>query len=292
MRIDIFDVGHGACCVITGPDGKRIMIDCGCRSDEPYWWPSIHFFGQRMEALILSNLDEDHVSNFRSTWQHVTLGTIWSNPTIDVVRLRALKPDGMRDGVSAVHEYLQKPTALNLTFDLSEVAVISYYNSYGTFTNTNNLSLVTFVEYGHFSIMFPGDIEEGGWKALLLNPDFAARLRRVNIFVASHHGRENGCCAEVFSHALCNPHAFVISDKEVVHDSQETGSWYRQHARGLQKILASPWDLPETRYVFTTRTDCNMSIIVQPNGNFVLYPKSNIQKASSSLPLALKASAG
>ena len=35
MRVDIFDVGHGACSVITCPDGKRLMIDCGSKGDPP-----------------------------------------------------------------------------------------------------------------------------------------------------------------------------------------------------------------------------------------------------------------
>jgi len=126
--------------------------------------------------------------------------------------------------------------------------------------------------------VYPGDIEEAGWKQMLLNSAFCALLRRVNLFVTSHHGRENGCCAELFAYALCNPDAFVISDKEVVHDTQETTAWYRGHAKGLHKILEKPWDTPETRYVFATRTDCCISIEVPPDGRYVLYPKSPVQR--------------
>jgi hypothetical protein len=36
MKIDIFDVGRGACSVITCPDGRRLMIDCGSKNDPPY----------------------------------------------------------------------------------------------------------------------------------------------------------------------------------------------------------------------------------------------------------------
>jgi hypothetical protein len=41
--------------------------------------------------------------------------------------------------------------------------------------------------------------EKEGWRQLLWNPAFVAELRGVNVFVASHHGRENGSrvCASI-----------------------------------------------------------------------------------------------
>lgn len=278
MKIDIFDVGHGACSVITGPDGKRLMVDCGSKKDPPYWWPSIQFYGETFDGLILTNLDEDHVDDFESTLKNLRVATVCVNNTIDATRLKLLKPKGMRAGVEAVHSYLQNPSCLNLVLNLPQITVSMFRLPYGAFSDTNNLSLVTFVEYGRFCIVYPGDIEEAGWKQMLLNSSFSALLRRVNLFVTSHHGRESGCCAELFTYARCNPDAFIISDKEMVHDTQETTAWYRQHAKGLHKILENPWDIPETRYVFTTRNDRCISINVPLDGEFVLYPKSSVQK--------------
>lgn len=34
MKIDIHDVGHGACAALTGTNGARIMIDCGFRLEK------------------------------------------------------------------------------------------------------------------------------------------------------------------------------------------------------------------------------------------------------------------
>jgi beta-lactamase superfamily II metal-dependent hydrolase len=278
MRIDFFDVGHGACSVITCPDGNRLMIGCGSKKDPPYWWPSIQFYGQRFAGLILTNLDEDHVSDFESTLSNLTVATVCVNDTINAPRLRLLKPKGMQAGVEAVHRYLQNPSCLNLALILPQITVSMFRLPFGAFNDTNNLSMVIFVEYGTFCIVFPGDIEEGGWKQMLLNSSFSALLRRVNLFVTSHHGRESGCCAELFTYARCNPDAFIISDKEMVHDTQETTAWYRQHAKGLHKILENPWDTPETRYVFSTRNDRCISINVPQDGRFILYPKSSVQK--------------
>ena len=278
MKVDIFDVGHGACSVITCPDGRRLMIDCGSKSDPPYWWPSIQFYGETFAGLILTNLDEDHVDDFESTLKNLRVATVCINNTIDAASLSLIKRDGMGVGVRAVHDYLQNPTCLNLLLDLPQVTISMFRFPFGAFSDTNNLSLMTFIEYGGFCILYPGDIEEQAWKKALWNPSFRALLQRVSLFVVSHHGRESGCCADLFGQGLCNPYAFIISDKEKVHDTQETTSWYREHARGLQKILENPWDTPETRYVFTTRTDRCISVDARPDGQFVLHPKSSVQR--------------
>ena len=275
MQIDVFDVGHGACSVITAPNGKRIMIDCGYREDHPYWWPSIHFYGQSVDALILTNLDEDHVGDFSEVLKNLNVRIVCTNDTIDYSRLLNMKPDGMQKGVKSVYEYLRQPNLMNLVVDLSPMKVSLFRNIYRRFTDTNNLSLVTFVEYGHFCIIYPGDLEGDGWRALLLDPAFRALLSRVNVFMASHHGRESGFCEEVFE--ICRPSAFIISDKEIVHDTQEITHWYREHASGLDKIIKTPWDTPETRYVFTTRSDGCMTINVNTMGGLVLQTKSDHQ---------------
>lgn len=278
MKIDIFDVGHGACSVITCPDGKRLMIDCGSKSDPPYWWPSIQFYGGTFAGLILTNLDEDHVDDFESTLKNLRISTVCMNDTIDAAGLKQIKRDGMGVGINAVHNYLQSPTCLNLPLDMPQITVSMFRFPLGAFSDTNNLSLMTFVEYGRFCILYPGDLEGPGWNRALLNPNFRALLQRVSLFVTSHHGRENGCCAELFANGLCNPYAFIISDKEMVHDTQETTAWYREHARGLNKILENPWDTPETRYVFTTRSDCCISLNAALDGQFVLHPSSSVQQ--------------
>ena len=81
MRIDIHDVGHGACAVVTAPNGARIMLDCGLGLD-PAWFPSISYGGQFIDLLVITNLDEDHVCDLPYLWRDVRLGGVFSNPTV------------------------------------------------------------------------------------------------------------------------------------------------------------------------------------------------------------------
>ena len=146
-----------------------------------------------------------------------------------------------------VHEVTNPPVFPNIEFEC-------FCNSYPTFTDTNNLSLVAFLHYDGMSIVFPGDLEKAGWQELLKLEIFQNHLSRVNIFVASHHGRENGYCEDVFNY--CTPEIVIISDKEVVHETQKNK--YANHAIGI------PWNGgPERRYVLTTRSDGLITITKQ-----------------------------
>ena len=91
MRIDIFDVGHGNCALVSCPNGARIMVDCGYLSD-PGWFPSVTFAGQFIDLLVFSNLDEDHVDDLPYIWRDVPLGSIFSNPSVTAPALAAMKP--------------------------------------------------------------------------------------------------------------------------------------------------------------------------------------------------------
>lgn len=129
----------------------------------------------------------------------------------------------------------------------------SYSNPYPRFTDTNNLSLLTFLDVGSVTFAIPGDLEREGWLLLLQNPEVRDQLRRVNVFIASHHGRESGYCREVFNH--CSPQFIVISDGAIEFDSQRMASTYAQHASGG---AFNNRGVSETRRVLSTRSDGNL----------------------------------
>jgi hypothetical protein len=136
----------------------------------------------------------------------------------------------------------------------------------GVVDKTNDLSLVVLVRYGAFCIAFTGDLEENGWRHMLMNPDFRRDIIGTSIFISSHHGRSSGCCTELFD--LFSPEIVVISDDERQYDSQDTDDWYRQRCRGAVRL-----DRPgERRYVVTTRNDGSMLIEAAATGQWTLFP--------------------
>jgi hypothetical protein len=111
-------------------------------------------------------------------------------------------------------------------------------------------------------IVFAGDLEVAGWRRLLSLPSFRQDLICTSVFVASHHGRESGCCTELFD--LFRPQLVIISDDERQFDSQDTDDWYRDRCAGA--IFAQNPNM--RRYVATTRKDGSMRIDVDAAGRW------------------------
>jgi hypothetical protein len=101
-------------------------------------------------------------------------------------------------------------------------------------------------------------MERAGWLELLKVPGFIQQLWGVTIFVTSHHGRANGFCEEVLERCP-QIQAFIISDKGMGYESQETANWYRPYARGFDYY-------GNRRHVLTTRKDGTIEISIPTVG--------------------------
>lgn len=262
MEAKIFDVEHGFCAYIIADNWNVILIDCGHNSATGFR-PSTYLRNTGctgIQQLIISNYDEDHVSDFHNLAGSLPVQIFARNRSITREQLERLKLAGgpLGPGIQAlldIHEsYNQEVTNPP---DFAGIELNFFWNSYPIFTDTNNLSLVTFLDYRDLHIIFPGDLEVAGWKSLIQNVSFREHLSKVNVFVASHHGRESGYCEEVFNY--CSPAIFVISDESKKYDTQEID--YSKHATGVQ------WHDGRTRYVLTTRKHGMITISQQPGGN-------------------------
>ena len=262
LRIKIFDVAHGNCAYVVTPNNQTIMIDAGHDGDNGMFpWREIraHHDTIRKENLTLfvnSNADHDHVSNLHEVYPQLSPRILRKNPTIDSALINREKEQPLTNGLEALCTMCDRYTSTVADPDFGGVTVRSFHTPFADAGDTNNASLATFVNYGSFSTLFPGDLEAKGWRLLLQQPDFVEMLKGVTVFVASHHGRENGYCPEVFTEAGCNPFVFIVSDKVIEHGTQEHNH-YAQHARGFSLK-------GQERKVLTTRRDG--AIYLESNG--------------------------
>lgn len=262
MKVQIFNVSHGFCAYLVADNGNVMLFDCG-HNEETGFRPS-QYLPQSgcsaIERFFITNYDHDHVSDLANLRKVLPINILNSNKTISPDDLRKLKEKGgpLTEGLEAAIDMAttyNSPVTNPPEFPSMEWKV--FHNSYTTFQDTNNLSLVVFIHYDGMGIVFPGDIEKVGWDELLKYESFCNHLSRVNIFVASHHGRQNGYCEDVFVH--CKPDIIIISDEEIQYDTQNVN--YKKHAKGL------PWNNnSETRYVLTTRSD-GMITLTKTIGN-------------------------
>ena len=299
MKIHIFNVGHGSAALVVADNQNIMLLDCGHTDDG--FRPS-QFLPQRWKAvqeLIVSHYDSDHVSNLSELGARMPIERLNSNQSISVEEIRRLK---QQEGpLTAGMEALLKMKSafgapgIGALPDLAGVTFQVFNHSYGrwsvflppplaaapVFDDMNNLSIVTFVEYHGFGIVFPGDLEKAGWTAHLKNPAFRLALSRVKVFVSSHHGRENGYCEEVFQ--WCKPDLIVISDTGKQYDSQE--HCYDKHANG-REFFRNDMSVGK-RYVLTTRSDGHITIEknaapVSALGGFAAVPSQDYKVSTQS----------
>lgn len=264
MRIEIFDVEHGSCALVTADTGSRMLIDCGSNSTTG-WRPSTHLPNSRIRSIdmfVVTNYDEDHVSdlpNLRDLyWDYqptVDLKSLLRNKTISKQALQQMKKiggigSGIQELMSMINDYTGGPLGANW----GSLSYRVFYNSYpNDFTDTNNLSLVLFLHCFGLHIIFPGDLETAGWEKLLKNDSFVEELKSVNVFVASHHGRESGCCDAIFQIERVMPEIVIFSDAGIQFDTQKTANWYRKRSHGINYRGSR-------RHVFTTRKDGKITL--------------------------------
>lgn len=262
MQLYVFDVGHGSCNAIITPNNQLIMIDCGHKVD-PEWRPSdwVKEENRVISKLIISHLDEDHVSDLPHICDKCRISFLYWNPFLSVSQIEREKRDNGSPG-AGVSKAIELMRDLPYKKDDNNygIEIIHFFLKPDGTKDLNNLSLVIFIQYGSNSICFPGDLGEDGWKKLLEKDEFRQHLENVNIFIASHHGREDGFCEEVFD--SCKPDLIVISDKEIMYGTQEHQMYYK-HVNGTGHFHNN-----RNRKVLTTRTDGTIKFDIYPDGRF------------------------
>jgi len=268
MRLRIWNVEHGACAMLHHQmgdyAGRLAMIDSGCTGE---WRPSKFIKDSlnrhQLDYLYITNADQDHMSDLQGLWDAgITVPVVHRNPSPTVDNMRKMKEvsgpltkDAQR--FLAIHQTYNGTVTEPFNLSMGGIRSTCFWNTYPQFQDTNNLSLTVFIEYSGFKILFPGDLEKGGWKGLLGQPYFVQMLRGTDVLVASHHGRESGFCADIFDYFT--PSAVVISDKPIQHDTQRMVPDYRAVVRDQGVRVATTM---KDRHVLTTRRDGSITFFV------------------------------
>jgi len=286
MVLTIWDVQHGACATLMHRsgygDGRLAMVDSG-DNQETGWKPSLyikHLLKRTvLDYLFVTNADLDHISDLANlSDERIAISTFVRNRSVTPQVMRAIKA-ATGELTADIERYLAldssyvHPVTLPFDQNMGGITFRSFCNSPSKFLDTNNLSLAVFFRYGTFKILFPGDLEEDGWLALLERPEFRAELAGTTVLVASHHGRENGYCAKVFEH--CTPRAIVMSDKAIIHDTQRMTQTYRQHVIANWPDGVVVQSTAKRRHVLTTRRDGWIRFVVYDDGSFDIQTEYN-----------------
>ena len=273
--LEIFDVEHGQCSLLSSDAGSHMLVDCG-HNGGTGWRPSRMLNARNirhLDELVITNYDEDHASDLVNVRRAASIGILTRNPTVLGDDLYHLKSSGgMGRGIQALAEMTYGfGSGVTRWPNYDGMRYRFFYNDYpADFVDENNLSLVMVMRWPSnlhlpgFSILFAGDMEVAGWRRLLQRRDFVAEISRgITVFVASHHGRSNGYCRELFDWTGLSPEIVVISDGGIQFATQETVADYRRHAQGIDFC-------GQQRRIFTTRRDGRITFTIRPGQTTLL----------------------
>lgn len=280
LQCVVFNVRLGQCVAFLPVNHLEYMtfIDCGHEDDfHPIDFINENVGGLQKVAgktilgnLTLTNYDHDHFSGlpYLKTKAKIRTTRFPNNlSSDDLIDLKDEVTDALEAVLDIKNAYTKtaqnhNPPYVKKMFSLTK----NELKAAGVPVTTNHLSQIVFLIYRGRTICISGDLEKPSWELMLRKSQVRELLQQTDIFFASHHGRENGYCERVFDY--CTPECVIISDKEIVHGTQENMSQkYAKHVTGSGVIFKSG-STSNKRKVISTRSDGHILINLHPDGNF------------------------
>ena len=172
MKFEILNVEHGFAAYAIAEDGSVFLFDCGysstCQPSQYLWTQGIRV----IRWLFVTNYDEDHIADLPMLQQYFKIEILTRNSSINSTQLRNLKTPPISPAMDKLLEMIDNYTGVvsNDQLEPPGIRVQTFHNNYPSFTDTNNLSLLIFLDIGNLSFGLPGDLEQPGWIELLKNP--------------------------------------------------------------------------------------------------------------------------
>lgn len=284
--LKVFDVGHGQCILFITPNGHVVLIDCAHHPNG--WHPADALLAmgvKHVHALVISNFDEDHACGLGELLARgITIGRVWPNWRVTPANIRLLKDD-LGSGIDLLLWMLDRgwgstcgaADAPMLGCDVFRTWALSPADYWPSHVDTNRLSLITEIKTSGIGVIIGGDMPAMGWSILLQDPRFRAAVATTDILIASHHGREDGCCDDLFAYGW-RPGVVIMSDERQGHGTQDTGQYYRQRSLGLN------FGDGETRHVLSTDRHGTIDISFPKLGYYRVQISRGFRQSMPSTP--------
>jgi hypothetical protein len=275
----IYNVKLGQCIGVLPHDqcDYAMMVDCGHDDD----FHPIDDFSQylpqtggqppkpSLRTLVLTNYDHDHFSGLPNLHTSAKINSVLLPKNLAMAEIRALKPESTEaldtlehirstytvDATDYTPPFTRKVFSLQQA-DLTKAQIP---------IETNHLSQMVFINYGETTFCIPGDLEARSWELMLAKSEVQAWLKKTNVLLASHHGRENGYHEGIFDY--CQPACIILSDKPIVHGTQkDMTALYASHVGGKGIIYSPATGNAVYRKTLTTRNDGHILVSVPLSG--------------------------
>jgi competence protein ComEC len=208
LRVTFLSVGEGDGAVVRFPGSCVMLIDgggsyggfdAGERIVAPYLWSQkiMH-----VDYIALSHPDLDHFGGLDFIAMNFAPRAFWTTGVLSLDESFArLNEDLERSGIPVVQVGSTAPIS-----SIASVAIASLNGDAALARSHNNSSMVLRFSFGRSSLLFTGDIESAGERAMLANRgDLRATILKV-----PHHGSATSSTAAFIS--AVHPDVAIISD--------------------------------------------------------------------------------
>lgn len=224
--VDFLDVGHADAAFLMTPEGGTMLIDGGNRvanadSGRDTVAPFLRAHGVRkVDAVVVTHADGDHIGGVFHIVGHFPVGAVWLGP-------EPVKPEALEDDLITLCRNRGVPVrrvAAGETIPLQGARVEVLHPPAGGLpgAEANDNSLALLVSWEGLSVLFAGDLERRGERAL------AGRDCAAAVLKSPHHGSATSNSGELLR--AVRPAAVVVS-------TRRTSRW-RAVGKGVMETFA------------------------------------------------------
>lgn len=207
LVVYFLDVGQADASFVRTPGGKVIVIDTGDSPDDVVGFLKAKGV-ERVDVLVLSHPHADHIGGALRILEEFEVGVLYDSGFVHPTRVyeeTLAKALELRDAGRLTYVTARAGQVLEVDPSVS-VTVLHPEEPLGD--EANDASIVLKIVFGSFSVLFTGDIEEAGERAVLarsaeLGIDLAATVLKV-----PHHGSRTSTGPEFL--AAVRPEVAVI----------------------------------------------------------------------------------
>jgi competence protein ComEC len=179
LTVDYLDIGQGDSTLITLPNHKTILIDCGNTGKGSAVIEALKKRTSAVDLLIGTHADADHIGGCDEVMAGFPVRSVLENGQAKDTKAYR---DFHDDAVAVGERILVDDEELSLDSSVG-LRLMMAYDDQGMSDDANDNSIVLRLDYGTRSFLFTGDCEEACEEVLIDTENVD-----VDVYKAGHHG--------------------------------------------------------------------------------------------------------
>ncbi len=283
FSVTFIDVGEGDSILITLPDGKCMLIDCGKSSTSIFKKITLAFekFNvTKIDYLVLTHPDTDHVGNALDIINSYDIGAvflpdIWDTNNFETFHeiKNVIEEKEITSNISCSYKTIigEDYTFVFLTpspFDFDNSSYIDFNQTTNPTDDViNDISPIIYLEYKGITFLFTGDASYSQEQLVLdeynagiyngIISDREINLQEIDVLKVSHHGANDATSAKFLQ---------LIKPKNAVISVSGNNTYGHPNINTLNRL----YECNESIEIYTTYQDGTVNFLVDENGRLAI----------------------